>query len=88
VFRPYSSPEDAHAFPLAIGLGLAVIRIVLLAVGLLIPTRTRGVATVLFLVAAVLTVVWPVDRGEAETVTVAVVFASPASWSRPSSSPA
>jgi hypothetical protein len=31
---------------------------------------------VLFLVASVLTVVWPVYRGEADTVTVAVVFSS------------
>jgi hypothetical protein len=76
VFRPYSSPEDMHTFHLAIGLGLAVIGIVLLAVGLLIPTRTRGVASVLFLVASVLTVVWPVYRGETDTVTVAVVFSS------------
>lgn len=76
VFLPYSSPEDVDAFHLAIGLGLAVIGIVLLAAGLLTPTRTRGVAAVLFLVASVLTVVWPVYRGDPDTVTVAVVFSA------------
>jgi hypothetical protein len=56
-----------------IWLELAVVAVILLAVGLVLRPGTRGAAQLLFILAAVLTVLWPVYRGALGNALAAVV---------------
>jgi hypothetical protein len=57
-------------------LELALVAVILLAVGLVLRPRTRGAAQLLFVLAAVLTVLWPMYRGALGNALAAVVFSA------------
>ena len=75
-FMEYSTPAERPRQLLDVRFALAVLGVILLAVALVIPTRTRGVAQVLFVLAAALTVVWPVYRGALGNELLAILFSA------------